>query len=81
MKERRGMTYFQFIHAVEGKVKEKVDGNISVYIHPTVKNNGTKRHGLTIAEKGAISFPPSIWRSIISSFSQEALWKILREIF
>ena len=57
MKERRGMTYFQFIHAVEGKVMEKVDGNISVYIHSTVKNNGTKRHGLTIAEKGGNIFP------------------------
>ena len=51
------MTYYQFIHEVEVKVKEEVEGNISVYIHSTVKNNGTRRHGLTLAEKGLNIFP------------------------
>ncbi len=51
------MTYFQFIHAVEEKVKEETAGSLSVYIHSTVKNNGTRRHGLTIAEKGINIFP------------------------
>jgi len=51
------MTYFQFIHAVEVKVKEEAAGDISVYIHSSVKNNGTRRHGLTIAERGINIFP------------------------
>lgn len=55
--ERRGMTYFQFIHEVEVKVREETEGNISVYIHSAVKNNGTRRHGLTLAEKGINIFP------------------------
>lgn len=55
--ERRGMTYYQFIHEVEVKVREAIEGNISVYIHSTVKNNGMQRHGLTLAEKGINIFP------------------------
>ncbi len=51
------MTYFQFIHAVEDKVKESTAGDFSIYVHSAVKNNGTKRHGLTIAEKGINIFP------------------------
>ena len=51
------MTYYQFIHAVEVKVKEQVEDNVTVYIHSTVKNNATKRHGLTIAEKDLNIFP------------------------
>ncbi len=51
------MTYYQFIHAIEVKVKEEITEDVTVYIHSTVKNNGTKRHGLTIAEKGINIFP------------------------
>ena len=51
------MTYYQFIHEVEVKVREAIEGNISVYIHSTVKNNGTQRHRLTLAEKGINIFP------------------------
>lgn len=51
------MTYFQFIHEVEVKVREEIEGNISVYIHSAVKNNGTRRHGLTLVEKGINIFP------------------------
>lgn len=54
------MTYYQFIRAVEGKVKEGVKDNVSVYIHTTVKNNGTKREGLTIEERG-INISPTIY--------------------
>ncbi len=56
-KERRGMTYYQFIHEVELKVKEGVKEDVTVYIHSAVKNNGTPRHGLTIAETGLNIFP------------------------
>lgn len=51
------MTYYQFIHEVEVKVKEGVRENVTVCIHSTVKNNGTPRHGLTIAETGINIFP------------------------
>ena len=65
------MTYFQFIHAVEGKVKEEIDGNISVYIHSTVKNNGTRRHGLTIAEKGVNIFPTIYLEEYYEQFKED----------
>lgn len=51
------MTYYQFIHEVEMKVKEGVRENTTVYIHSVIKNNGTPRHGLTIAETGLNIFP------------------------
>ena len=58
------MTYFQFIHEVEVKVKEEVRDDVTVYIHSAVKNNGTKRHGLTIAQKGINIFPRSEERRV-----------------
>ena len=51
------MTYYQFIHEVEVKVKEGVKENTTVYIRSAVKNNGTTRQGLTIAETGLNIFP------------------------
>ena len=54
------MTYFQFIHAVETKVKKEVKGEKNVSIHTNVKNNGVKRSGLMISEKG-INISPTIY--------------------
>ena len=51
------MTYYQFIHEVEVRVKEEMKDGVMVYIRSAVKNNGTKRHGLTIAQKGINIFP------------------------
>ncbi len=51
------MTYYQFIHEVESKVKEGVDEDVSVFIHSTVKNNAAMRYGLTITRKGTNVFP------------------------
>ncbi len=51
------MTYFQFVHAVEMKVKECAAEDLSVYVHSAVKNNGTRRHGLTIAKEDVNIFP------------------------
>lgn len=51
------MTYFQFVHAVEMKVKEWAAEDLSVYVHSAVKNNGTRRHGLTIAKEDVNIFP------------------------
>ncbi len=51
------MTYYQFIHEVEVRVKEEMKDGVMVYIRSAVKNNGTKRHGLTIAKKGINIYP------------------------
>lgn len=57
IQERRGMTYYQFIHEIEVKVQKEVRDDVTVCIHSAVKNNGTKRQGLTIAQKGVNIFP------------------------
>lgn len=54
------MTYFQFIHAVETKVKKEVKEEKTVSIHTNVKNNGVKRSGIMITEKG-INISPTIY--------------------
>lgn len=54
------MTYFQFIHAVETKVKKEVKSDKNVSVHTNVKNNGVKRSGLMISENG-INISPTIY--------------------
>ena len=54
------MTYYQFIQAVEVKVKERIQENVTVSIHTAVKNNGTRRQGLNIVEQG-INISPTIY--------------------
>lgn len=54
------MTYFQFIHAVETKVKKEVKEEKNVCIHTNVKNNGVKRSGIMITEKN-INISPTIY--------------------
>ena len=54
------MTYDQFVHAVEAKVKEGVKKEVSVQIRCALKNNGIKRQGLTLLEKG-INISPTIY--------------------
>lgn len=54
------MTYYQFVHAVEAKVKESMKETTSVHIHTTMKNNGRERKGLTIVEQG-INISPTIY--------------------
>lgn len=58
--ERSYMTYYQFIQAVEMKVKERIKDNVTVSIHTAVKNNGTRRQGLNIVEQG-INISPTIY--------------------
>lgn len=75
------MTYYQFIHEVEIKVKKEVGENISVYIHSTVKNNGTRRHGLTFAEKGINIFPTIYLEEYYQRFKDEgSVENIARDI-
>lgn len=54
------MTYFQFIQAVEAKMKEVLNGDITVSIYTAGKNNGVKRQGISIAQKG-INVSPTIY--------------------
>lgn len=54
------MTYFQFIHAVELKIKKEVTDGKKISIHTNVKNNGVKKSGILIAEEG-INISPTIY--------------------
>ena len=54
------MTYYQFIQAVEKRMKEVVNENITLSIYTAEKNNGVKRQGITIAKEG-INISPTIY--------------------
>lgn len=59
-RERRIMTYYQFVQEVEKKVKREAGKNIAVCIHTAVKNNGRKRKGLMITKEG-VNISPAIY--------------------
>lgn len=46
------MNYQQFINAVEEKMKGSVVGEIKISVQDTLKNNGVRRKGLLLQEKG-----------------------------
>ncbi len=54
------MTYYQFVQAVEDRIKEVVKGGVSVRIHTAEKNNGTVRKGITLTEQD-INISPTIY--------------------
>ena len=54
------MTYYQFVQAVESKMKEVVNEDMALSIYTAEKNNGVKRQGITIAQKG-INISPTIY--------------------
>jgi hypothetical protein len=54
------MTYYQFVQAVEGRIKEAVKESVAVRIHTAEKNNGTIRRGLTLTEQD-INISPTIY--------------------
>lgn len=54
------MTYYQFVQAVEDRMKEALKDNIAVCIHTAEKNNGTIRKGITLTEKN-INISPTIY--------------------
>ena len=54
------MTYYQFIQAVESRMKEVVKEELSLSIYTTEKNNGVIRQGITISKKG-INISPTIY--------------------
>ena len=54
------MTYYQFVQAVESRIKEAVKESVAVRIHTAEKNNGTIRRGLTLTEQD-INISPTIY--------------------
>lgn len=54
------MTYYQFVEAVEDRMKEAVKDSVTVHIHTAEKNNGTIRRGITLTEKN-INISPTIY--------------------
>ena len=54
------MTFYQFIQAVELKMKEVVNEDTSLCLYTADKNNGVKRYGITITQKG-INVSPTIY--------------------
>lgn len=54
------MTYYQFVQAVESEMKEVVNEDVALSIYTAEKNNGVKRHGITITQKG-INISPTIY--------------------
>ena len=74
------MTYFQFIHAVETKVKKEVEEEKTVSIHTNVKNNGVRRSGIMISEKESIFHRRFIWKSIFISSGWGIRWNRLQKI-
>lgn len=54
------MTYDQFIRAVESILKKEVRDNITVHLHTNMKNNGIRRYGIMLAERG-INVSPTIY--------------------
>lgn len=54
------MNYLEFVDAVEEKMKKEAEDCLSVFAQTNVKNNGKKRKGLTIMEKG-LNVAPTIY--------------------
>lgn len=45
------MTYDRFVMSILERVQKGVGDSVSVSVYTAVKNNGTKRKGLTLTEK------------------------------
>ena len=54
------MTYYQFIQAVEMKVKEVVDPGVSVGLHTAEKMNGVTKQGIILSREG-VNISPTIY--------------------
>lgn len=75
------MTYEQFILAVQERVKEGVGEEVFITIYETVKNNGTKRKGLTFTKKNVNISPTVFLEEYYRQFLKGAgLEKIVEDI-
>lgn len=54
------MTYYQFIEAVETKVKEVVDTEVTVGVHTAEKMNGVTKRGIILSKEG-VNVSPTIY--------------------
>lgn len=54
------MTYYQFIQAVETKVKEGIGENVLIGHHTAEKNNGVMKCGIVLAKEG-VNISPTIY--------------------
>ncbi len=54
------MTYYQFVHAVELKVREESKGRLDVSVNVALKNNGMVKQGILLKEKN-INISPTIY--------------------
>lgn len=54
------MTYDRFVMSILERVQKGVGDSVSVSVYTAVKNNGTKRKGLTLTEKGVNITPKAI---------------------
>ncbi len=64
------MTYYQFVEAVEQKVKEELKGSAGVSIYTAQKYNGTLRRGLLFCEHGS---------NVSSTIYLEEYYRLFRE--
>ncbi len=54
------MTYYQFVHAVELKVREESKGRLDVSVNVALKNNGMVKQGILLKEEN-INISPTIY--------------------
>ena len=59
-RERRTMSYEQFIERMEEKLRGSLDGGRSLYVRQVTKNNGMKRKGIVFCEPG-VNVSPTIY--------------------
>lgn len=71
------MNYPQFISAMETRVKQCVNEDVTVYQHTSIKNNGKERKGLTVVETG-INISPTIY--LEEYYEQFLMGKSLEQI-
>ena len=66
------MTYYQFIHAVEEKIKKEVKEERKISVHTNIKNNGVKRTG--IMRMVLIYHRQYIWKNIFNNSKEAIHW-------
>jgi len=58
--ERRNMNYQQFVATLNERINQRLNPETTSQIHSALKNNGAKRTGLTISQKGT-NISPTIY--------------------
>jgi len=79
------MTYYQFVQAVESKMEEVIGEDMTLSVYTAEKNNGVKRQGITIAQKG-INISPTIYleeyyEKYLNGYKVEAIAKDIIQLY